>query len=200
MSAPAPDNQQTQYSYPDWLAQAGNIPKGQVGSSVGIPDYSKVNWPTKEEMENLSTEALCTMVFMAATQFNEANLNADREKLRYYNDLLAGSNVVYNDASNSRTEANQKESSANTDDALIAFAQAHGIKIESGKEYSKEDWDIHLQSIQAVQDTWIQETKLVSIDVEKNLNKAANSMQFLTAAIDSIQKRRDTVNQNLIIR
>ncbi len=200
MSAPTPDSTPTQYSYPDWLVQTGTIerPKTQ-DTSIGVSDYSEVIWPTPEEMKNLSTEKLVTMVGIAAAKMSEANLNSDREKLRYYNDLIAGSNEVYKVAANARNEANQSKTSksASVNDSLIDFSQANGVSIQSGKEYTKEEWDIHMQSIQASQETWIADSKLISVSVEKNLQKAANALQMLTSVVDVMQKLRDKVNDNI---
>ena len=161
---------------------------------------------SSDELSKLDIDSQIVYVFLLASKLDDENIKKLLEKNYFedgsiadYNERMQYTNEIFNDAAGARTQASENDK-APAPRSVLEFANSNGIDIDPNKKYSPEQWDVFLQQIEGVQSRLVQESELVTYDLERLMSDAATNMQLATKALSSIQSIRERQAQALSFR
>lgn len=172
-------------------ASAGSLgPLGSVDLLNGSVEIDGIKYLSEDELDRLDLDTKIIYIFLLVQQKDNQRIGKKLDEISGITDLIGGANEIFSEAAKARESAG-KDGESELPNSVLAFSDQYNLGLESGKKYSREDWDINMELIQKQQNQWIYESEVVSYDLEKMMSEAATNLQLASKMLGSLQSIRE---------
>lgn len=179
------------------ISQDERLHEAQVGDLKPTPDLlngsvqiNGINYLSEAELNQLDLDTKILYIFLLVQQKDNQKIGGKLDEIGGITDKIEGANQVFNDAAAARADAG-KDGKTTPPASVVAFSDQYDLGIESGKKYSREDWDVNMELIQKQQNAWVYDSEVVTYDLERMMSQAATNMQLATKMLGTLQSMRE---------
>lgn len=175
------------FTIPAWRNEA---PRKNVDILNDGVEIDGVRYLTPDQLDELTLDSKILYLFLLVQQKDNQIIGKKIDEISGITDQIEASNQIFNDAATAQKEAG-KDGKVEAPASVIAFSEQHGLGLEAGKKYNREDWDINLELIDKQQNKWIFDSEVVTYDLEQQMSQAATNMQLATKMMGTLQSMRE---------